>query len=204
MPADALLIAGAFLMGSVPVSFLIGRGLGVDLRRVGSGNVGATNLLRVCGRGPGLGGLAGDAVKGALPALAALLLARGELVVSLAALAAVLGHVFNPWLGFRGGKGVATALGGVAVLAPYPVLAATIAWLLVLAVFRFVSLASIVAAVSLVPAVFLLMPGEAHRPAQIVCCLLFLLVTVRHRVNIVRLLQGTESRFGFGKEKRES
>ena len=195
-------VAGAFLMGSVPVSFLIGLRLGVDLREVGSGNVGATNLLRTCGRAHGIIGLLGDALKGAIPALAAVLLGHGETLVALSALAAVLGHVFTPWLGFRGGKGVATALGAIAVLAPLPVAVALGLFVVVLALGRFVSLASVLAAMSLVPGAFLLMPGGDHLPAQLVCCAVCMLVTVRHRSNIVRLFRGTESRFEFRKEER--
>jgi glycerol-3-phosphate acyltransferase PlsY len=194
-------VAGAFLLGSVPVSFLVGRMKGVDLRKVGSGNVGATNLLRTCGRLFGLLGFVGDTLKGSIPAILAVLLGEGELTVALAAMLAVLGHVFTPWLGFRGGKGVATALGGVVVLAPLPVLAALGVWLLLLAMFRLVSLSSIAAALSLLPSVFILMPGREHLPAQVVCCAVCLLVTVRHRGNIVRLLAGQESRFSFGKRR---
>ena len=104
---DIAIVAGGFLLGSVPVSFLIGRAKGLDLRETGSRNVGATNLLRTCGRLPGVLGLAGDVAKGSVPALAALLLQRGESLVALAALSAVFGHIFTPWLGFRGARGSA-------------------------------------------------------------------------------------------------
>lgn len=182
-----------FLSGSVPWSWIVARSRGVDLRRAGSGNVGATNLLRSCGKAAGAAGLLLDALKGTVPALAALLLTHDDLVTAVTVVAAVLGHVFSPWLGFRGGKGVATALGGVSVMAPLPLLAALAVFAAVLAARRFVSLASVAAAVALSAAALLLPCGL---PGRIACILIAILLIARHAGNMRRILSGTERRLG--------
>ena len=187
-----------FLSGSVPWSWLLGRLKGVDIQREGSGNTGATNLMRVCGTGYGIAGLFLDAVKGALPVLVA---ANGllsippasDLIVALVAICAVLGHVFTPWLGFMGGKGVATALGALLVLSPLAVATGVGVFVLTLLLTRYVSLGSICAAVSMIPAVFLFDPGKV--PVQVVMSLVAVLIILRHRSNISRLLRGEENRF---------
>ncbi len=189
-----LLPAAGFLSGSIPFSHIIGRSMGHDLRREGSGNVGATNLLRVCGRRAGAAGLALDAVKGAVPVLVARLSGAGGVVMAVTALAAVAGHVFTPWLGFRGGKGVATALGGLAVLAPLPLACALVVFAAVLAVSRTVSLSSVSAALALVPASLLLPAGDAPLAPRAACVLISLIVVARHASNLGRLLKGTEGR----------
>ncbi|MDM7991950.1 MAG: glycerol-3-phosphate 1-O-acyltransferase PlsY [Candidatus Fermentibacter sp.] len=188
----ALPLAG-FLSGSVPWSWILARSRGVDLRRAGSGNVGATNLLRSCGKAAGAAGLLLDALKGTVPALAALLLTHDDLVTAATVVAAVLGHVFSPWLGFRGGKGVATALGGVAVMAPLPLLAALAVFAAVLAAWRFVSLASVAAAVALAAAALLLPCGL---PGRIACIVIAILLIARHAGNMRRIRSGTERRLG--------
>ncbi len=189
-----------FLSGSVPWSWLLGRLKGVDIQSEGSGNAGATNLMRVCGTGYGIAGLFLDAVKGALPVFAA---ANGllnippasDLVIALVAICAVLGHVYTPWLGFKGGKGVATALGVLLVLSPLSVATAVGVFVLILLLTRYVSLSSICAAVCMIPAVFLFDPGKV--PVQAVMSLVAFLIIIRHRPNIRRLLRGEESRFSF-------
>jgi len=198
---SAAVLAGSFLAGSIPFSWLLGRLRGTDIRRAGSGNVGATNLLRTCGTGIGVVGLVLDALKGAAPVAAAMALGLSGPVPAACAVLAVLGHVLTPWLGFRGGKGVATAMGALLVLATWPVLAALGVFAVVLALFRFVSLASICAAVSLVPASLLLMPGTRNLAVHVVCGLVAALVVVRHLGNIRRLLRGEESRFSLGRER---
>lgn len=190
------LLLGGFFLGAVPFSWIIGRARGFDLRREGSGNPGATNLLRVCGRLDGAVGLVLDTVKGAVPLLAARAVAGSGEVLLLSGVAAVtvLGHVYTPYLRFSGGKGVATSLGALAALAPVPSAAALGIFLVVLLTTGMVSAASIAAAAALVPAVFLFRGGGADIPVQAVCCLVAVLVVYRHRANISRILRGEEKR----------
>lgn len=184
-----------FLAGSIPFSWLMGRARGVDLRSTGSGNAGATNLFRTCGWKAGTAGFALDSLKGALPVLAAGAVYPGPFGRAVAGLAAVLGHVFTPWLGWRGGKGVATGLGAMIVIAPLPVLSSLVVFVAVLAAWRFVSLASISAALALVPACLLLPCGHVERA---VCVVVAALLIARHASNIGRLSKGTERRLGGG------
>lgn len=194
-PAALAALAGAFLLGAVPFSYLIARLRGVDLRRIGSGNIGATNLTRAAGVGLGAAGLLLDALKGTAAVALARVVPGGEtsLVPAAAGLLAVLGHNFTPFLGFRGGKGVATGAGAFALLAPGPLLVALAVFALAFAASRIVALGSIAAAVALPAAVFL-----TGRDTAIVACAagLAILVVARHRANIVRMLRGTETRFG--------
>jgi len=196
------LLAG-YLLGSVPFGLLAARLKGVDIRKQGSGNIGATNVWRVCGWRYGLPVFALDVVKG----IAAVLIARC-LVVRLggdaawtpiaAALACVLGHSFPVWLGFKGGKGVATSLGVFLGLMPLPSLVALVSWAVVFKMSGYVSLASIVAAVVL-PAAAMAMqftPWAYGWPSAGFATFAGVLVIVRHRANIARLRAGTENRFG--------
>jgi glycerol-3-phosphate acyltransferase PlsY len=189
----------AFLLGSIPFGFLLYRlATGGDIRRTGSGNIGATNVLRSGGRRLGALTLALDASKGALAVAVALHWAPPA--APWAALVVIVGHMYSPWLSFRGGKGVATALGAFAVLTPWALLAAVVVFALVFAGWRYVSLASIAACVGL--ALVLLIPalgppGEPATPAlQAVAVAAALLIIARHRANIGRLWRGTESSFG--------
>ena len=194
----------AYLLGSIPFGYLLVRVFRKqDIRSVGSGNIGATNVLRSGAKGLGIATLVLDCLKGAIAVLLAFQVARhGGLsrpsafdLASAAALAAVLGHVFPIWLAFRGGKGVATALGVFLVLSPPVVGCAVVLFLLVLLLTRYVSLASIVAAAA-VPILAALLVN-ARSPLLISAFLgIPLLVIVKHHANIRRLLSGTESRFG--------
>lgn len=188
----ALLIAAAFLMGSIPFSWFIGRLMGVDLRQVGSGNPGATNLMRSCGRFPGILGLLLDALKGSVPVLLVLSSGLGWLPAA-AAMAAILGHVLMPWFGFKGGKGVATALGALLVLSPFPLLCSLGVFILAVALFRMVSLGSILGVAALVP--FGLVFG-ADPSVIIVFGAVAAVVIFGHRSNIGRIIHGTERRLG--------
>lgn len=191
---DVVLVAIAYLAGSVPFGLLIARLKGnVDLRRVGSGNIGATNVLRAVGKGAAALTLIGDIGKGA----AAVALARGlgasSRILAAVALAAVLGHLFPIFLRFRGGKGVATTLG--VVLAAMPVVGGLLllVWLLVAVVWRYSSLAALAAAAAL-PALVWLLDG---RPVMVLFgALSAALIFWRHRENIGRLRHGTEGRIG--------
>ncbi len=193
-----LALLGGLVLGSIPFGFLLTRGAGMgDIRSIGSGSIGATNVLRTGRKDLALATMLLDAGKGAL----AVVLAApfGPLAAALAAGGAVAGHMFTPWLGFRGGKGVATALGVTLVLA-WPVALALIAvWVAMAAIFRISSLAALTASI-LAPVVSWLLadfPGLAPHPERtwllVVVCLL---VMFRHESNIRRLLAGTEPRIG--------
>lgn len=199
-----VLWTACYLVGAVPFGYLVAKARGVDIFAQGSGNIGATNVGRVLGRKFGILVFVLDFLKGAAPTAAALLLKpslvddpaadRGWLEVG-AALAAFLGHCFPIYLGFRGGKGVATGAGAVAVLFPTAGLAAIVAWFLVAQATRYVSLASIVAVLVLV-AVHVGSNGfDPLDPRTLFASLGGLFVIFRHRANIGRLRVGTENRF---------
>jgi len=191
-PLLAVTAIGAYLLGSVPFGLVMARAFGLgDLRRIGSGNIGATNVLRTGNRTAAALTLVLDAGKGAMAVLAARALA-GETAAQIAAAAAFLGHCYPVWLGFRGGKGVATFLGTLIALA-WPVgLVACGIWTAVAALFRYSSLAALAAAAAApIWALVLDRPGVALA-AAIMAALIFL----RHAGNIARLRAGTEPRIG--------
>jgi acyl phosphate:glycerol-3-phosphate acyltransferase len=168
---------------------------GQDLRRLGSGNLGATNLFRVLGWRYAVPVGLFDMLKGAIPVLVFAPRAGGGAIAALSlGGAAVLGHVFPVFLGFRGGKGVATGAGVVLGLAPLAFIAAFATWALVVKLTGYVSLGSVLAAAVLPPAVYLLHPDR--RPMVGLFVLLAALIIALHRKNIKRLLSGTENRFG--------
>lgn len=193
MTVFLLLLLGAYLVGAIPSGVILTRLAGVgDVRQAGSGNIGATNVYRVAGRRLGIITLICDALKGVLP-LAVLLALGGysQTQLALVAAAAFLGHCYPVYLGFKGGKGVATALGIFLVLSPLAVLGGILVFAGTLWKWRYVSLASITAAV--VPLLILL----AERSFPLFFASLFIsgMVILRHRGNIERLRNGTESRF---------
>lgn len=203
MFAILLIAAVSYLLGSIPFGYLLVRTFrGEDVRKSGSGNIGATNVSR---KSPVLGVLTLllDALKGTTAVLLAYLvvgrmpeLSRAYLVMSLAALFAVLGHVFPVWLKFRGGKGVATGLGSFVVLAPKSVLLAVGIFIAAVLFFRYVSLGSILA-VAFFPFLVYEMRAYGNDPvALILITSTSLLIIVKHHENIRRLLAGTESRVG--------
>jgi len=202
----ALLVLASYLLGAVPVGYLLVRRIaGQDVREVGSGNVGATNVARAAGRGVGLATLAGDLLKGALPVLAAYALDSPAPARAGAAVAAVAGHVYSLFLGFRGGKGVATAAGAMGALAPLPTALAATVFAATLGLRRYVSLASIVG-VSSFPVLLVLCAVAGWiappQPSLLAAAVLIAaLVVVRHRGNLERLRRGTEPR--LGRERRE-
>lgn len=197
------LLLAAYLAGSVPFSLLIARWVGgIDLRQHGSGNVGATNVARTLGFKWGLVALLLDALKGLLPTwgLPLLFFGPGSTHAPVASgLAAIIGHMFPCWLGFRGGKGVATALGVVAILSWPATLAAFVVFALTFAVSRIVSLSSILASVTFAVAEMVLLWPDAFSSANWSRGAFALavpgLIIFRHRSNIVRLLKGEEHRF---------
>ena len=188
----------SYLLGAIPTSYLVVRLLrGEDLRRQGSGNLGATNLYRVLGWRYAVPVALFDMAKGAVPVLVfAPRAGHGEFTPLLLGATAMVGHVFSVFVGFRGGKGVATGAGVVLGLAPWAFLAALAIWALLVRTTGYVSLGSIVAALALPPAVWLLHPER--RSLIWIFGLLAALVVVTHRANLRRLLAGTESRFGRG------
>jgi len=196
--ASVACILAAFLLGGIPFSQLIARLRGVDLRSVGSGNIGATNLARALGYGIGAVGLLLDAGKGALAVIipGALLGSRATPTIeALAGGAAILGHSFSPFLRFRGGKGVATGAGAFALLAPGATLIALGVFAAAVGLTRVVGLGSVLAALSLPIAAWAL---GCATPITMAAALVAVVVIARHRDNLVRLMRGTENRLGAG------
>ena len=185
----------AYLVGSLPFSYLVARAFGVeDVRRVGSGNVGATNVLRGAGKGPGALALLLDLAKGAAATAVCARLAPDQAgLAGAAALSAVIGHMYPLWLRFQGGKGVATGLGAFAPLVPRAALAAMAVFALLAGATRLVSLGSVAGAVALA-AVALALRGPD--PVALAAAGTAALVVYRHRSNLGRILLGTERRVG--------
>jgi glycerol-3-phosphate acyltransferase PlsY len=191
--ADLLAVLAAYLMGSIPFAQLLSRRRGVDLRRVGSGNVGASNVLRTLGVRPAVLAMMLDAVKGTVAVLVAQRLTNGVAAPVMAGLASMVGHVYPVWLRFRGGKGVATAAGAFAVLAPVAAAVAAAAFLLTVALTRFISVGSMVAALTLAGWAI---GSDAPTIVGIGAAIGAALVIIGHRANVVRLVAGTERRVG--------
>jgi len=191
LPSLVLACLGAFLCGSIPFGLVLvklaGKG---DVREHGSGNIGATNVSRVGGKALGIVTLLLDILKGFLPVFLAKHAGWGESALSLLALFAVLGHVFTPWLKFQGGKGVATALGVALAFRAGLILPALGVFIALLLIFRYVSLGSVLAAVTLL----LVLVWKGATPVVLLLWAdIVLIVVVKHHENIRRLLKGTES-----------
>jgi glycerol-3-phosphate acyltransferase PlsY len=189
-----LVTVGGYLLGSIPFGFIAAKMAGIDIRSVGSGNIGATNVLRTGRKDLAALTLIGDSGKGALAVLLAGLLTHWTpLAMALAAGAAFTGHLFPVWLKFKGGKGVATFFGTMLAIA-WPVgLLAGATWLAMAALFRMSSLAALTA-VALAP--FFSLATEQPYPVTILAVFMAVLVFIRHRENIARLLKGTEPKIG--------
>jgi acyl phosphate:glycerol-3-phosphate acyltransferase len=188
-----LAVTVAYLVGSIPFAFLLSRQRGVDLRRAGSGNIGASNVLRTTGVRAALLAMVLDGVKGTIAVLAAQLLSAGPVAAVIAAFASVVGHVYPIWLRFRGGKGVATAAGAFAVLAPEAFGVASCVFLLSVILTRFISVGSIAGALTLVlVAAISDVPGVVAVGAAASA----LVIVYRHRENLASLVAGTERRIG--------
>jgi len=207
---DILLILAAYLLGSVPFAYLVTKAVrGIDIREVGSGNVGATNVGRALGRKWGILVFALDVLKGFLPTLAALLLhgcvigqVKLPLGVALTGFAAVAGHNWPIFLKFKGGKGMATSCGVFLAVFPPGLLIAMGVWVAVVAMTRYVSVGSMVAAAALLACALLLRPDpfEAGKFLTALAAVAAVLSIVRHRANIARLMSGTENKIGRKRE----
>ncbi len=201
MAFATILIICAYLIGSVPVGLLLGKCFGVDVRKSGSANIGATNVSRVLGKKIGLLTLVGDAAKAILPmALAAGLLAGQpdkELVILGCGGGAFLGHLFPIYLRFRGGKGVATALGVFLYLQPLAVLAALLVFLIIMWRWGYVSAGSLATSALMPVVLFFLGAGQEQ---LLLATAIAILIWVKHRANISRLLRGEESKWGKARE----
>jgi glycerol-3-phosphate acyltransferase PlsY len=184
-----------YLIGAIPTGVVLTRLMGFeDVRSKGSGNIGATNVYRVAGKLPGILTLIGDILKGFLPLLAVKLwLAPTPLQLGLAGVLAIVGHCYPVYLRFKGGKGVATALGIFLVLDPWALLGGCLVFLIAVAATRYISLGSVLAA-TVAP----LLTIPRHQPLPLILCAgsIGALIVWRHRDNLRRLCAGTESRFG--------
>lgn len=188
-----------YLFGSVPFGLLLTRAAGLgDIRAIGSGNIGATNVLRTGNKKLAAATLLLDGAKGAVAVMAARALAGDDAALA-AGLFSIIGHVFPVWLKFRGGKGVATTLGMLLALAPYTGLAACAVWLAIAVIARISSLSALVAITSTPLSAFFLYNDPR---LAIVCAIIAGLVFFTHRANIARLISGTEPK--IGKKKQES
>jgi len=204
-PALLSIPAAAYLLGSIPFGLLLTRLFGGgDVRKSGSGNIGATNVARVAGTLPGILTLLFDVAKGAAAVwLAGRVSNESATWMMIAALATLLGHCFPIWLKFRGGKGVATAAGAFLVLCPAALLGSVILFLLVVFFWRYISLASISAAASM-PLLIYILWAPHHAPPPIVTFGALAaagIIIYKHDGNIQRLVQGEEPKFSFGKKR---
>jgi glycerol-3-phosphate acyltransferase PlsY len=220
---DGLIVIMSYLLGSIPFGYLIAKSRGIDIRQHGSGNIGATNVMRTLGKGPGYTAFACDVLKGLIAVLIAKHIAHGPPLIvtearqvggaiyhstyvvtlpeSIAAISAaivcIIGHNFPVWLGFKGGKGMATSAGVLFGMIPMTAITCMAIWAVVFLATRYVSLASIAASIALplVTMIFLvfgLIHGWPYFYFTVAACIL---AVWRHRSNIVRLLNGTENRF---------
>ena len=190
---EVIVVALAYLVGSVPFAFLLSRRRGIDLREVGSGNVGASNVLRTSGVRAAVIAMVLDALKGVLAVMMAQRLTAGAAAPVAAGLASVVGHIYPVWLRFHGGKGVATAAGAFSVLTPAALLTACGVFVIAVWMTRFISVGSVAAAVTLAGVTLV---RDASSAAAIGATLAALVIIHRHRDNLARVFSGTERRVG--------
>ncbi|PYI79368.1 MAG: acyl-phosphate glycerol 3-phosphate acyltransferase [Verrucomicrobia bacterium] len=205
MVTPAVFLLGSYLLGSIPFGYLAGRLQGIDIRQAGSCNVGATNVVRLLGKRYGYPVFALDVLKGFAAVKISMLMATGrppewnspEIFGILAAMSSVLGHLYPPWLKFKGGKGVATSAGALLALTPVSTLIGVAIWIIVFWLTRYVSLASITAAVVLPIVILVVSSPDQNKRKPLVCSSICVAAVVvwRHRSNLSRLIRGTEPRF---------
>ena len=192
MLKTALLIICAFVMGSIPVGVIVAKTKGIALKKIGSGNIGATNVLRSLGKGPSALTLFGDMLKGALAVALGKYFGLGTFYQGLIGLSAILGHNFSLFLGFRGGKGVATSLGVFLLYSPQTALITFIIWIVVVLTTKYSSLGALIS-FGLLPLTIILLDGKDKLPVAV---LVTLFILIRHTDNIRRLIKGTERKIG--------
>jgi acyl phosphate:glycerol-3-phosphate acyltransferase len=188
----AVLLFG-YLMGSIPFGWIIGKIYNLDIRKYGSGNIGATNAYRTLGLAAGLSVFILDMLKGSLAVLAAIIMSNDPLIVILTGLMAVVGHIFPVFLKFKGGRGSAVGLGVLLVIAPEIFAAVMILVVVIVALTRYVSLASIAGSIGVAAAMYFMHKPPAYFWATVIIAVLIL---IRHIPNIKRLINGTERKFG--------
>jgi glycerol-3-phosphate acyltransferase PlsY len=192
MLKTALLIICAFVMGSIPVGVIVAKTKGIDLKKIGSGNIGATNVLRSLGKGPAALTLFGDMLKGTLAVALGKYFGLGTFYQGLIGLSAILGHNFSLFLGFRGGKGVATSLGVFLLYSPQTALITFIIWIVVVLTTKYSSLGALIS-FGLLPLTIILLDSRDKLPVAV---LVTLFILIRHTDNIRRLIKGTERKIG--------
>ena len=204
-------------MGSIPFGFLIGKIKGIDIRQHGSGNIGATNVFRTLGKQSGISCLLLDFTKGLVPVLIARNMVEpmmaeqqftAQSIEVLTALASIMGHNYSPWIGFKGGKGIATTAGAITALMPFGLVLLILVWAIFTFATKYVSVGSIAAAASLPILVIAgsayhgkLANGTWNKPLFIFSLIAAILAIWKHRANIARLKAGTENRMGQGKKE---
>ncbi len=187
------MVPAAFIIGSVPFGIVVSMTAGIDLQRSGSGNIGATNVLRTVGKWPAALTLIGDFIKGAAAVILCRAVAGGDFWEGITVITVVLGHMYSIFLSFKGGKGVATGLGALSVYSPVSAVILIFIWLFIMILTRYSSLSAISAFLSL-PIIFIFSEGSLTK----ICFAIVLsfLIILKHRENIKRLLNGTEARIG--------
>jgi glycerol-3-phosphate acyltransferase PlsY len=186
---EVLAFIGSYFLGSIPFGYLVGKVKGYDLRKEGSGNIGATNVFRVVGKKEGIFAFVLDFLKGFLPVM--YFFDISVLAGILALIGAIIGHMTTPFLRFKGGKGVATGFGGIVALMPVPALSAFGIWIILLGITRRVSVGSLGAAVSL-PILYFYFSHPMNKSVLFITIMLTVLVVISHRKNIKKLIRGEE------------
>lgn len=190
MPALTII---SFIIGSIPTGLLIAKAKGIDLRKVGSGNIGATNVLRAVGKEAALFTLLGDIVKGVVPVAIGKSFGVGVFDAGILGISAILGHNFSLFLKFKGGKGVATSIGVLLAFSPHVALFTITLWLLTARWTRYSSLSALIAFGLLPLSIYML---DYSNEKMIIAIVITVLIFIRHTANIKRLIQGTESKIG--------
>lgn len=188
----------AYVIGATPFGFIAGKLKGIDIREHGSGNIGATNVLRTLGKPVGITVLIFDIIKGLVPVLIARTVSDNSIIHILTAVCAILGHNYTFWLKFKGGKGIATTAGAVISIIPVPLIAAIATWIIVVKLSRYVSVASIAAALVIPLTVIIqsVVSKKWNYPVLGLATFVCLLAVWKHRSNIQRLRKGEENRIG--------